>query len=464
MKNNFIQPQQAINQQYSANAERRSSRLAAWFAPKQASAWAWLEVGLLTFGVLALAAWALPADPLWIKQPFPWLWLMPAVLALRYGCVAALSASAIFFIDWSLMQRSSTQVATFPGQYFLGGLILTLVAGQFSDIWSARLKRVREINNYLSQRLESLTRNHYLLRTSHERLEQDLLIKPVTLRDSLLHLRHLTAVSRGQPSTLPAVQELMRILTQACQLEVASLHRKINGGFEGRPSASLGDIQALEVHDPLVKYALAQQKLCHVQTNALEGVSSRYLVVAPLLSASNQCVGLLVIERMPFMSLHAESLQFINVTLGYYADAISMAPAVSTILAKLPECPLLFAAELMRLERVRSQCDVDSVIVALIFANSVHQQDLLDEVERQHRQLDIIWSIQKPEQCILLVLMPLSGSSAINSYLGRIEARLCEQFGATSLSALNIKHRTAYVGEQPAEELVAGLLERCYAN
>lgn len=452
------------NTNINTNAERTSSRLAAWFAPKQTSAWTWFEVGLLTLGTLMIAAWAQPADPLWLKQPFPWLWLMPAVLALRYGCIAALSASAIFFIDWSLLQRNSTEVVAFPGQYFLGGLIFTLVAGEFSDIWSARLKRVREINNYLSQRLESLTRNHYLLRSSHERLEQDLLVKPVTLRDSLLHLRHLTVAARGQPSTLPAVQELMRILTQACQLEVASLHRKINGGFEPRPSASLGNVQPLDMTDPLVKFALAEQKLCHVQSNALQDVHSRYLVVAPLLSASGQCVGLLVIERMPFMSLHAESLQFINVTLGYYADAISAAPAVSTIIEKLPDCPPLFAAELLRLERVRGQCDVDSAIVALVFADSVHQQDLLDEVERQHRQLDIIWIVQNEKQHILFVLMPLSGHAAIKSYLARVETKLCQQFSSTSLSALNVKHRTAYVGAQPAQELLAGLLERCYGH
>lgn len=450
------------------NDQRSSSRLSAWFAPKQVSRRAWLEVVILTIGALALAAWINPKDPLLIHQPFPWLWLVPAVMALRYGCIAALSSSAIFFLDWSLIQRMSSGAIEFPGQYFLGGLIFTLVAGEFSDIWSARLKRVREVNHYLTQRLESLTRNHYLLRSSHERLEQDLLTKPITLRDSLLHLRHLTVMSRSKSSSLPAVQELMRILAQACQLEVASLHQVIDGDFERRPSASLGDIRPLDVYDPLVQYALSQKKLCHIQTSSLEDAQSRYLVASPLITTNGQCVGLLVIERMPFLSLHAESLQFLNVTLGYYADTVNIVPAIANILEKLPECPLLFAAELLRLGRVRGQCDIDSAIVALVFEHSTHQQDLLDEVERQHRQLDITWIIRTTDGMnvphVLLVLMPLYGNAAIESYLSRVENRLCEQFGATRLSELNVKYRTAYVGEQPAEELLLGLLDRCYAT
>ncbi|HBD33431.1 MAG TPA: sugar ABC transporter, partial [Cupriavidus sp.] len=61
--------------------------------------------------------------------------------------------------------------------------------GQFGDVWNTRLARARAVNRYLDERLAALTKNHYLLRISHARLENDLLARPTTLRDTLSQLR-----------------------------------------------------------------------------------------------------------------------------------------------------------------------------------------------------------------------------------------------------------------------------------
>jgi hypothetical protein len=53
--------------------------------------------------------------------------------------------------------------------------VLTLLCGQFAEVWNARSRRLRGVNAYLEERLTMLTKNHFLLRLSHERLEQDLL-------------------------------------------------------------------------------------------------------------------------------------------------------------------------------------------------------------------------------------------------------------------------------------------------
>lgn len=439
-----------------------TSNIVAWLAPTKTTRYTWLEVAVITLGTLWAAAQTSPKDPLWLDSAFPWLWLAPTLIALRYGSMAAFSAAALFFVDWFLLQHNGLIPIDFPGQYFLGGLLLTLMAGEFADVWSARLKQVNEINDYLNQRLVSLTRNHYLLRFSHERLEQDLLTRPVTLRDSLLHLRHLTVDAGEATGNLPAVQELMRILAQTCQLEVASLHQQIHGRITAAPSASLGEASALDVRDPLVIHALQYKELCHVQTSELDGVKSRYLVASPLINSEGQCVGLLVIERMPFLSLNAECLQFISVTLGYYADTISQAPAVRELQRHLPGCPMQFAGELLRLERVYRECRIDSTIVALIFDAGLHHKHLLEEAEQHQQQLEVTWVIQGPGPHILLTLMPLHSTGTIKGYLASIEQRFQAQFGAPNQSKAKIRYRTARISEQPAAELMTGLLESCH--
>lgn len=440
------------------------SRLAALFAPKRSSRLAWFEVAAITLGALAVSAAAVPSNPLLIDQPFPWLWLAPAILALRYGTLAALGSSAILFLAWILLGFTGSGSGVFPGQYFLGGLILTLIAGEFSDVWSGRLQRVREVNNYLAQRLDSLTRRHYLLKFSHERLEQDLLIKPVTLRDSLVTLRQLTVEAGGSSGGLPEAQELMRILGQACQLEIASLHAEIGGRLQALPAASLGGVSPLDMRDPLVTFALSRNELCHVQTDTLREADSRYLVVAPLLDASGRRLGLLVIERMPFLSLNTESLQFLSVTIGYYADTVSVAPRVLDILHSMPACPPLFAAELLRLERIRRESGVASTIVALVFDAGPQQQNLFAEAVRQRRQLDVAWLIQGESRNILLTLMPLYGNAAVSGYLLRLERRFHELFGARTLAESGITALTALVAEEPATDLLTSLLARCHVR
>ncbi len=84
----------------------------------------------------------------------------------------------------------------FPYQYFLGGLSLTFIVGSFSDVWMTRLARIRSVNTYLSERLDSLTHRHYLLKISAEQLEQSLLSKPMTLNETLVQLRELITVDQ----------------------------------------------------------------------------------------------------------------------------------------------------------------------------------------------------------------------------------------------------------------------------
>jgi hypothetical protein len=109
---------------------------------------------------------------------------MPAILAMRYGSTLGVVAVATMLGGWYLLmhghQEDEAQAVVsaaqaFPQAYFLGGLVLTLLCGQFAEVWNARSRRLRGVNAYLEERLTMLTKNHFLLRLSHERLEQDLL-------------------------------------------------------------------------------------------------------------------------------------------------------------------------------------------------------------------------------------------------------------------------------------------------
>src|SRR5262249_30353052 len=157
----------------------------------------------------------------------------------------------------------------FPKLHFLGTLILVMVCGEFCSVWQTRLRRLEYVYRQLEGRVSRLTRRHYLLRLSHERLEQDQIGRPITLRSALAEVRPL--IAEGGQGALPGAPELMRLLVQSCQLEVAALHRAAAGSIEPVAAARVGEPGALRPDDPLLRACLESGELAHVQTGGQNG-------------------------------------------------------------------------------------------------------------------------------------------------------------------------------------------------
>lgn len=430
--------------------------------------WALLETAVFCAGALAAGIWLRPEDPFGLHAQFPWLWMVPAVLAMRYGTAIGVTSVVLMTAAWfglpMLIVGAVPQASDFPKSYFLGGLVLVLVCGQFSDVWNARGRRFRAVNAYLEERLQTLTKNHFLLRLSHERLEQDLLAKPMTLRETLLRLRALTARPEHPGDPLPGAAEFMQLLAQSCQFEIASLFA-LDGDEEplAVPLASLGAPSPLDAEDPLYRFAAAERALAHVQSDAVAEElrdRSRYLVCAPLRSSTGRMLGMLTVERLPFFALNADALKLLAVLIGYYADGVQLGVAARDVLARFPECPPELALDVVRLHRIRVDAGIESALVALVFENDEATLDMYAQVRRLKRGVDLAWELAGVRHRALITLLPLAGSAAVEGYLLRIESALKAQFGVGLLGAHVVTHSTQLGFATPADTL-AQLVDRC---
>ena len=391
--------------------------------------WAMLgETLLLPLIALTLGfAWN-PLDPLWSTADFPWSWLAPVILALRYGPLAGLGGAGVLLVGW--LAFNVGHYDTFPQLFFLGGLILVMLVGEFSSLWQARTRRAETLQLYLDQRLEHLVRQYYLLRLSHDRLEQELIGRPMSMRDALSTLQDVGSNAQG-PETL------LRLLAQYCQLETAALCPVVDDALGTTPLANLGTPRQVLENDPLVQQAIETRKLCHINQALSAQQQSRYLVAAPLLDLGGELYGLLLVEEMPFFSLQAENLQTINLLLGYYTDGLSMQALARPILQELPDCPAPFAFEAQRLSHIRASTKVPSIIVALEFLPRAIERDLPQQIQRLKRELDECWLIATPERQILAVLMPLGDTATAEGYIQRLET-WSQQKGAQPLAAVGV--------------------------
>lgn len=421
------------------------------------------ETLLLPMLMVALGLWLNPLDPLWLKSSFPWLWLAPLILALRYGPLPGIGGSAVLLVAWFAFQARGWVAPEFPKLNFLGGLITIMLCGEFSSLWLARTRRAESMQHYLDRRLEQLTEQFYLLRLSHDRLEQDLIGRPLSLREAMAALRNLTLSAAPDSVGLAGAQPLIHLLAQYCQLESAALYARLpNGEIDPQPAARLGATFDLAAHDGLVRYAIDNKSLAHVQTELPPSAGdSRYLVVAPL-RADEALLGLLVVKQAPFFALHQDMLQTLNLMLSYYADGLMARETIGPLLMQV-SCPPEFALELIRLGHIHRDSGIGSVLVALEFHRQPGYEDLPEQTLRQQRSLDVTWLLPTDEGAVLMTLMPLATESTADGYLTRIE-RWVEGIRGDGLTAAGVLPHIHSVDATPPLALIQQLMSACHVR
>jgi hypothetical protein len=431
-----------------------------------------METLVVMLIALAIGRVFVPADPLFLDAGFPYAWVLPIVIALRYGTLLGvfscmlMAAGWFFFYDVAFLRSViGAEHHLFPRPFFLGGFLLIFVVGQFGDIWAGRMARAYSVNAYLSDRLSALTKNHFLLKVSHERLENDLLTKPTTLRGALLELRQVTTrlvVEADDP--LPGAAQLLQFAAHACQLETAALYAFRDGRLMQTPAAQVGIPFELATDDPLIATCLDKKVLTHLQTSSIRNLRpSDYVVCVPLLSGAENIIGVLVIKHMPFLSLTQENLQFLLVLAGYYADGARPLQAASLILDDIANCPQDFALDYVRLARLEEEAGVASTVVALTFGPGDLQETLCSHVRRGIRALDVSWRIKSGDNLILLVLMPLTDDDALTGYLLRAERSVQEHFGL-DFGRAHISFQSIQVGSRAEGGALKRLLNRVHVD
>jgi polysaccharide biosynthesis protein PelD len=391
----------------------------------------WLEAILLTGFAVGAGFLFHRQDPFFLAASFPWIWFAPVLIALRYGLAPALFSVTLLALLLLVMIRFGLLAGPFPVKHMLGGLVLTMICGQFSSVWCQRLRRAGLLSQHAAERAEQLSREYFMMRLSHDRLEQNLISRPMTLRDGIARLRLLLAEQGGEVN--PEVGAgLMAILSHYCRLESASLYLMAKGELSGDPVYSCGRGAPLERSDPLLCSALdSEDALCQSVGNLKAGRQSRYLVAAPMRHSSGELVGMLLVADMPFMALNNEFLQILGLLLSYCADHALAAKTAGDILEHYPDCPAVFASELNILHRLSSTLGITSTLVLLHLPASPRAEDLSELLALQVRGIDQFWKRSLADGIQLVTLMPFSGEEGVDGYRRRVSESLQQRFGTS---------------------------------
>ncbi|WP_306533832.1 PelD GGDEF domain-containing protein [Geobacter sp.] len=446
----------------------------------------WLETFAITAIVITGGFLLNSSDPLFVHAQFPWVWFGPLLVALRYGIAPGLVSTGGICLTLLVMPRLGLPIGEFPTNYVLGGLLIVLLTGQFSEVWNKRLRHADHLSRHTSDRFEQLSRAYFMVRLSHDRLEQNLISRPVTLRDAMINLRNLLLKHGGRMDSETGAA-LLSILMHYCSLQSAALYlANDDNEIADHPLAQCGKGATLKKDDLLLRSAIESGQAAYQSINSriIEGQTSSspaalssavwsvdtsrldqkeqtsYLVVAPMRTSSGKLLGLLLVTEMPFLNLHRETLQIMGVLLAYASDQAESVERASDLLNHFPDCPPNFAAELIKTVRLKRDLDVSSALVMLKVVTASRLDEISRTMERQQRGLDHSWQRTVQGGAQFVTLMPFSGPASIEGYQSRLDEILRRQFGR-SIGQEGITMRSAIVAaDDPLVQLVDLLEER----
>ncbi len=362
-----------------------------------------------------------PTDLLFIHGPFPWMLLAPVLIALLYGLPFALLSYFLLLISAISLTIGTIDFSWHMRLYLFGSVMLVVICGQFGSYWKSRLSHIESLNQYLHEHIDHVARAYYLIKISHDNIEQQFISKPVSLRNTFLSIRDMLTINAGKMSA-EIMQRLLEVVSQYCQIEKAQLFLIENKKLLSEPIATVGGNQALVQNDSLIKLTLENKIVNFVSIDEFaQDSKSAYLVVAPIVSSEGDLLGLITVEDMAFRALNHESLEKCMVLLSYFANEQIAAHFSKIVLENFPNCPQDFAFELIQLANLKKDYGADSIMVAIDIPNNTKTAFYLENCQNQKRSLDKIWIVTEKSYTTFITLMPLSKTQAALEYIARIK-------------------------------------------
>ena len=390
----------------------------------------WLETLLITGFFLGFSVWHRPEDPFYLDGNFPWPMLGPLLVGLRYGFFMALVSALILIAALGFhLRQNPTATPDFPYVWTIGVLGISLLAGEFRDYWERQRQKLEASNDYRGSRLEEFTRNYYLLKVSHDRLEQQLAGSSSSLREALRRFYSQINESGQTGLNAQSAQLMIQLLMRYGQLQIAGIYEVTNGRLADKPLATIGRFRDVNPKDPLLQHALAERKLVSVQTEfrqRMDELDTDLLAVIPLIDSENRFIGICAIEAMPFFSFEPRSLRLLAILAGHMAD---MAHEQSEMAAGGSPGWRAFRRHLARVALDAERFNLPGALVGLPLPEDQNAQLVVDYVYRIRRGLDLVTEHHSRGRRYLVILMPLTDELGLAGYLHRLDDGLREQVG-----------------------------------
>ena len=392
---------------------------------------------LMTVVTLWLGWVSEPEDPFLVYSTFPWPLATFILIALRYGFMdGLLNVAAYLLILYVGVRESVFLYPSLPYQYIIGMLVMTMITGEFRDLWQRRLQTLDAANAFAQMRLQEFTKSFHLQKVSHDQLEQQLAGSRQSLREGISRVTRLTRIVAGMPVVNDTVAKgFLNLVSGFAHAEEAAIFF-IEGSATLRLLVSTGHSEEYATDDVMLRACLEQGKIITVSGDSeLPDQQGFWQAVIPVVDSQGTVWALLAVRQIPFWAFEDKTLRLLGVMSGYIADRLSdqavikqnFSPELNAFLANTQRC----------LENAR-RYQVPSTIAHFQLGAVDTHVTLLDLIQSSKRGIDSVYVLRSAELFQVFALMPLTDESGYEGYLMQLDERLRALTGS-SLATLPIQ-------------------------
>lgn len=344
-----------------------------------------------------------PLDPLLLRNDITYLVSFSAIVTLFFGMVSGLIILGVFILlaFWIYPE--------FAYEPFLKLLVLTLIFGEFHHYWNRNIHHHKSQHEIFARRLRQLGRAFYALKVSHDQLELNYVVKPVSLRQSIQTL--LTAFQEEQAP----FQRLLILFEKSFNISCATIALCAEGAFVLK--AASADAIPIQNDDPLLKRAVEENRPVYIAETP--HVKSPYLAVIPACEEADGDRGILLIEQMPFLAFTEDNLIAISFVFDYFFETLRRQQILENT-DRFPQFHEEFRFEAIRMMDVYERYGVDSALILFKTGSALAHHQIRELAIRNLRDLDIFDSFAQGETYFSVTLAPLTAPTSAASAQKRL--------------------------------------------
>jgi hypothetical protein len=368
----------------------------------------YLETLIITSLYMFIGYLVWPDDICMLKTNFfPTMFL--AIITLFHGLASGLLAMTLFGIAMKFAYNEFDYI------YFLKELVLVLVFGEFQYLWNRKIETFATELKYTKEKLHELSDAFYTLKLSHDQIERSYVVKPMSLRNALMNIKE-EFKKRGKDFN--PFEKFLTILSKTIDIQEAFI-LEMRGFERFRVLAKTKEKIVVDIKDLLIETALAKKMPVYVSMDEKYSLS-QYLAVIPAI-IENKVYGLLIIQKMPFMSFNKDNLSSSAILLNYIFDEVYKVKIIKRMGSFLRVFDDEFRFEAYRLKNIDKMYKMSSTVLILKVKDSLKANLLKETIQKQIRILDTLSFVKISENLYIIgVIFIFAHKSSMEGFMNRV--------------------------------------------
>ncbi len=402
--------------------------------------YAYAETIVIVFLYLSIGYMINPEDIVMIDKDAPYLLMLLALITLFHGFENGVLALTIVTIGMWF------DYDPFPYISFLVALVMTMLFSEFHRYWTRQIHKLKLETEYKTRKISEISRAFYTLKISHDQLEKNYVIKPMSIRNSLEYILQKETQVDEDASVENKIdrhaKDFLELLQKSFNLQNAQLicldvlrhepsddveyfkrHAKL---IDKHPSndTTLADL----FKEDLVDQALSKRRAVYISDESgnpsfANAEDVKYLAVIPSYF-EEKLLGILLVKELPFMAFNKENLTAVAILLDYFLIEMNN----KAYLLEKDYLPFVkekeFAVEFARLKYIYDTYQVNTASIVLKIQSKLQARRLYELIVKILRSLDMVTFIESKDSYNILIMLVLNDRAAAEGFLNRFRANL----------------------------------------